>query len=77
MNITPATVARPSLRFHSTDRSKVQLNHMSLINEKKKKKKENVDQFRQVNDTTDGDQGSLSYIVNFKEHDFGETVLLL
>lgn len=50
---------------------------MSLINEKKKKQKENVDQFRQVNDTTDGDQGSLSYIVNFKEHDFGETVLLL
>ena len=75
MNITPATVARPSLRFHSTDRSKVQLNHMSLI--KEKKKKENVDQFRQVNDTTDGDHGSLCYIVNFKEHDFGETVLLL
>lgn len=73
MNITPATVARPSLRFHSTDRSKVQLNHMSLINEKKKK--ENVDQFRQV--ITDGDHGSLCYIVNFKEHDFGETVLLL
>lgn len=50
---------------------------MSLINEKKKKKKETVDQFRQVNDTTDGDHGSLCYIVNFKEHDFGETVLLL
>lgn len=47
---------------------------MSLINEKKKKK-ENVDQFRQV--ITDGDHGSLCYIVNFKEHDFGETVLLL
>ena len=76
MNITPATVARPSLRFHSTDRSKVQLNHMGLINEKKKKE-ENVDQFRQVNDITDGDHGSLCYIVNFKEHDFGETVLLL
>ena len=76
MNITPATVARPSLRFHPTDRSKVQLNHMSFINEKKKKK-ENVDQFRQVNDITDGDHGSLCYIVNFKEHDFGETVLLL
>lgn len=49
---------------------------MSLINEKKKKK-ENVDQFRQVNDITDGDHGSLCYIVNFKEHDFDETVLLL
>lgn len=39
MNMTPATVARPSLRFHSTDRSKVQLNHMSLINEKKEERK--------------------------------------
>ena len=48
---------------------------MSLINEKKKKK--NLNQFRQVNDITDGDHGSLCYIVNFKEHDFGETVLLL
>lgn len=36
-----------------------------------------MDQFRQVNDITDGDHGSLCYIVNFKEHDFGETVLLL
>lgn len=49
---------------------------MGLINEKKKKE-ENVDQFRQVNDITDGDHGSLCYIVNFKERDFGETVLLL
>lgn len=48
---------------------------MSLINEKKKKK--NVDQFPQVNDITDGDHGSLPYIVTFKEHDFGETVSLL
>ena len=48
---------------------------MSLINETKKKK--NVDQFPQVNDITDGDHGSLPYIVTFKEHDFGETVSLL
>lgn len=58
-------MARPSLRFqYSTDRSNCPVKSYEFNK-------------RQVNDITDGDHGSLCYIVNFKEHDFGETVLLL